>query len=879
VQHELPLITLIAAGFTSAWVLGLLAQRLRLSPIVGYILAGIIIGPHTPGFVGDVHLAQQLAEVGVILLMFGVGLHFHVKELVAVKGVAIPGAIVQSLVATLFGVVAFTALGQTPRTGAVIGMALAVASTVVLMRVLMDARVLHTAAGHVAVGWLLVEDILTVVVLVLIPVLGAGATQAAGEAPPSLWASLGIAFLKLGVLVALVVVAGRRLIPWVLTQVARLRSRELFTLTLLVFSIAVAAASYYVFGASMALGAFLAGMMVAQSPASHQAASDALPLRDAFAVLFFVSVGMLFNPLSIVEHPLMILAALGIILLAKPLAALVIVAVLGHSLNTALTVAIGLAQIGEFSFILSELARQHGLMPDEGHNALIAAAIVSIALNPLLFRSLPAIERAVRARPALYRVLNARAERRAARLNLDAAREIAAAGSSRARSAIVVGYGPVGRSVDGLLRDAGLSTTIIDLNMDTISELRSMQRRGFFGDASRAEVLEQAGAARASHLIVTLPDPAERAGVVSAARALNPSLRILVRARYLSERETLEQAGATAAVFEEAEAAIALARVALADAGAGRDVIERAVRDIRTRLVLETVPDLAGRTVGTVMVPWTSVRTLRGDTSLAEARRRVAAARHTRWPVVDPATEKVVGWVDSSDLLAIADDRPDWSAIVRPVRAIDIDASILTSLLDLQLGRETLGIVVDQGRPAGLLTIEDILERSAGQMGAREAPRPDIRLHDLLSRGGAVVPLEARTPADAVRELVGALPRADLPAGADIAGRILARETEMATDVGLGVAIPHTLWPGLRAPMIAVGVSREGLTFNPSSTEPVRLVFLILTPAEQPDLHVMTLGRVARVVSDADVRRRLLEAMSGVEAIGVIAEADAAPER
>ena len=366
------------------------------------------------------HIATQLAEVGVILLMFGVGLHFHLKDLIAVKDVAIPGAVGQSLVATLLAMVVFSAFGMPLKTGMVLGMAMAVASTVVLMRVLMDADVLNSPAGTrrgrlADRGGHFHGD-------------RAGADPGAGH--PALprnaeagragafWWTLGIALLKLAVLVAIVLVAGAKIVPWVLVQVARLRSRELFTLTVLVFSVAIAAASYFFFGASMALGAFLAGMVVAQSPVSHQAAADALPLRDAFAVLFFVSVGMLFDPAFLIEQPLMVAAALGIILIAKPLAALLIVAVLGHSVRTALTVAIGLAQIGEFSFILSELARQHGLMPDAGHNVLVAAAIISITFNPLLFRSLPKIEDWLTKRPVLWKLLNGRAERKAASMNL-----------------------------------------------------------------------------------------------------------------------------------------------------------------------------------------------------------------------------------------------------------------------------------------------------------------------------------------------------------------------------------------------------------------------------------------------------------------------------
>jgi CPA2 family monovalent cation:H+ antiporter-2 len=590
--HEIPLIATIAAAFTAAWLLGLLTQRLRLSPIVGYLLAGVLIGPHTPGFVGDLHLAQQLAEVGVILLMFGVGLHFHLKDLLAVKGVAIPGAIGQSLFATAVSIAIFSGFGFPIVTGTVIGMAIAVASTVVLLRVLMDAEVLNSPQGHVAVGWLIVEDLFTVVMLVMIPVFGSeygvGAAHAAWTRP--LWQTLGLALVKLGVLVAIVALVGSRIIPWTLVRVARLRSRELFTLTVLVFSIAIAAESFFFFGASMALGAFLAGMVVAQSPVSHQAAADALPLRDAFAVLFFVSVGMLFDPTFLVKEPLMVAAALAVILIAKPLAALVIVALLGESARTALTVAVGLAQIGEFSFILSDLARRCGLMPEAGHNVLVAAAIISISLNPLLFRALPTVEGWLRRQRRLWRLLNMRAEGRVARANAASPGTVSgAAVGTDGRFAIVVGYGPVGRSVHRLLQEAGVSTAVIDLNVDTIGVLRAEGQPAIFGDASHESLLEHAGVRRASHLIVTLPDSSDRTAVIAAARSMNATIRILVRARYLRERQTLEQAGATATIFEEAEAAVALAQLMFADMGLYREAPEEKIEDLRLHLRMESL--------------------------------------------------------------------------------------------------------------------------------------------------------------------------------------------------------------------------------------------------------------------------------------------------
>lgn len=873
-MHDLPLITTIAVGFTAAWALGLLTQRLGLSPIVGYLIAGVLIGPYTPGFVGDIQIAQQLAEVGVILLMFGVGLHFHLEDLLAVKAVAIPGAIGQSLVATLLSIAVFAALGVPMKSGAVIGMALAVASTVVLMRVLIDAQALNSPAGHVAVGWLLVEDVFTVVVLVLIPVLATG-ESGADHAPPAsgLWASLGLALIKLTALVAIVMLGGSRVIPWVLVRVTRLRSRELFTLTVLVFSVAIAAGAYYLFGASMALGAFLAGMVVAQSPVSHQAAADALPLRDAFAVLFFVSVGMLFDPAFVLREPLMVAAALGIILIAKPLAALAIVALLGHSVQTALTVALGLAQIGEFSFILSELARKFGLLGDAGHNVLVAAAIISITLNPLLFRSMGSIEAWLRRRPRLWALLNARAERRAREINAAASAEIGQrdAGS---RGAIVVGFGPVGRSVDHLLREAGLQTAIIDLNLDTVAELTRQGRTAIFGDASHASILEQAGVPQASHLVLTLPHSAARAAVVTAARDLNRDLRILVRARYLGERDELEQAGATAAVFEEAEAAVGLARLVLAGTGASREVVERSVRDLRLRLIRENVSNLRGLSVRTVMVPWTRVHRLSKAAGHEDVLREVAKQRFSRWPVVDPATDRPLGYLLTKDLVAEALSAPDWTRLLRPLRSVRPEDSIESTLIDMQREGVSICVVEDGGNPVGLITIEDIIEQVVGRIEDEYPRHPQMLLREGLEAGAVVLDLAARTKEEAITELASALPSERLPPGTDVAGLALAREREVSTDVGFGVAIPHARCPNLANPLLAFGRSRDGVAFGTRSNEPIRLIFLLVTPAAQPDLQVFLLGRVASVVGNPSVRQRLQDAHSAVEIIDIIAEAE-----
>ncbi len=583
-MHDLPLITTIAAAFAAAWVLGLVTHRLGLSPIVGYLLGGVAIGPYTPGFSGDVELANQLAEVGVILLMFGVGLHFHLKDLLAVKRVAIPGAVGQSLVATGLAAAVFMLFDWPVKSGLVLGMAMAVASTVVLLRVLIDGGALSTVQGHIAVGWLIVEDIFTVILLVLVPVLAVGDAGAEGGSPAAAGgggiAAIGWAIGKLAALVALVLLAGSRVVPWVLVQVAKLRSRELFTLTILVLSITVAAGSATLFGASAALGAFLAGMVVGQSPVSQQAASDVLPMRDAFAVLFFVSVGMLFNPAFIVQEPLMIAAGLGIVLLAKPVTALVIVALLGYSIRTALTVAIGLAQIGEFSFILSEVARDQGLMPDEGHHLLVATAIISISVNPLLFRSIDGIERWLRRRPRLWGALNARADRKARDANAPAHARIE---SSEKPLAVIVGYGPVGRVVDAILRDTGLETVIIDLNLDTIRSLAAPphSRPAIYGDAGRTDILEEAGIRKAEHLVITVPHTSNPLPIVLAARELNPSIEVTVRGRYVRDREALEHAGATTTVLEEGEVGVALARQVMRRRGIDEATNEKMTRALR----------------------------------------------------------------------------------------------------------------------------------------------------------------------------------------------------------------------------------------------------------------------------------------------------------
>jgi len=872
-MHDLTLISTVAAGFTAAWLLGLLTQWMKLSPIVGYLLAGVIIGPHSPGFVGDIGIATQLAEVGVILLMFGVGLHFHLKDLIAVRKVAIPGAVVQSIVATLAAMALFHLFGMSLTTGAVIGMAMAVASTVVLMRVLMDANAMNTPEGHVAVGWLIVEDIFTVVLLVLIPVLGNGGGGGAehGETGP-LWWTLGVALVKLVVLVVVVLWAGSRIIPRVLVQVARLRSRELFTLTVLVFSIAVAAASYFFFGASMALGAFLAGMVVAQSPVANQAAADALPMRDAFAVLFFVSVGMLFDPAFLVQEPLMVLTALGVILVVKPLSALLIVAVLGYSPRTALTVAIGLAQIGEFSFILSELARQHGLMPDAGHNVLVAAAIISITVNPLLFRSLPGVESWLRGQPRLWRLLNDRAERRVAMAGPAVTETAHGDHGEKGRFAILVGYGPVGRTVHRVLEEAEIGSVIVDMNMDTVSALKAEGKTAIFGDASNERILEEAGIENASHLVVTLPDASQRAAIITAGRNLNANIRIVVRARYLREREELERNGATSAVFEEAEAAVALARLVLADTGVHRDAASAKLEEIRFQLAIESFPDLRRLRAGSIMVPWARVHTLALDLDRSTAIAQLAGGGFRLCPVVSAEDGRPVGYIATDDLIAYGREG-EWSHLIRPLPSAGAD-QMIGEVFRLMSGRDArICLIGEAGAALGIVTRGQLLDHVGGDFEKEKSKPSPVLLSDAVARGGVVAALMATTREEAVRELVSAIPAEHLPNGTDteeLIRFIFSREKELSTDLGNGIALPHARCAGLADPLAVIGHSHEGIAYSEDGGGSVRLFFLLVTPVDRPETHLAMLSQVARLVGDMARREALLRASTPVEFLEVL---------
>ena len=387
--HHINLILTLTGGFTAALALGFATHKLRLSPIVGYLLAGVLVGPFTPGYVADNEIATQFAEIGVILLMFGVGLHFHLKDLLAVRKIAIPGAIFQIAIASALGAIVTRMFGWSWAAGIVYGMAISVASTVVLTRVLADNRDLHTPSGHIAIGWLIVEDLFTILVLVLLPALF-GAT---GNTGGGVWLTLCWALLKLTALVAFALIAGQKIIPWFLGYVARTGARDLFTLAVLALALGIAVGSAQFFGASMALGAFLAGMVVGQSEFGARAASDALPMRDAFAVLFFVSVGMLFDPSGVADGWPLMLATLGIVIIGKPLAAFIVVLLFRRPLRSALSISVALAQIGEFSFILAALATSLNILPSEATNALVVASVASITLNPLLYKGIEPVVR------------------------------------------------------------------------------------------------------------------------------------------------------------------------------------------------------------------------------------------------------------------------------------------------------------------------------------------------------------------------------------------------------------------------------------------------------------------------------------------------------
>jgi CPA2 family monovalent cation:H+ antiporter-2 len=563
-MHGYDLILTITAGLGAALFFGFITQRIGLSPIVGYLMAGTLLGPNTPGIVVDAGLAEQLAEIGVILLMFGVGLQFHVEELLAVRGIAIPGAIVQCAVATLAGAFLATSMGW-PWSGAIVfGIALAVASTVVVVRVLSDYNTLHTPAGHIAVGWLVVEDVLTVLAIVLLPALFDPNQQ--GQSP---WTAIAVTGLKVTALVAFTAVVGARLIPRILDYAARTQSRELFTLTVLVIALGIAVGSAEVFGVTMALGAFLAGMVVGRSDYSLRAASEALPMRDAFAVLFFVSVGMLLKPGSLLNSPWLAAGTLSIVLVVTPMTTFLFMWAVRQPFKASLTVALALAQIGEFSFILSRLGREMGLLSEEATNTITAASIASIVVNPLLYRTIDPIVRFVSRRPKLSQFLD-----RLPEIEMAGAQRVRRA-ERRAHRAVLIGYGPTGRTVARMLKENGIEPTVIEINIDTVRELRDSGADAVYGDATKPETLAEAGIATADNLILTSAGMANSEEVIRAAREANPKVRVLARASYLRDLSGLRRAGADTVFTGEGEVALAFVEEMLERLGATAEQIDR----------------------------------------------------------------------------------------------------------------------------------------------------------------------------------------------------------------------------------------------------------------------------------------------------------------
>ena len=533
--HSVTLITTLAAGFGLALLLGFVAERVKVPALVGYLLAGIVIGPSTPGFVADVAIASQLSEIGVMLLMFGVGLHFSLDDLLAVRRVALPGAVVQMGLATLLGMGLSWTWGWGVGSGLVFGLSLSCASTVVLLKALEARRALDTMNGRIAVGWLVVEDLATVMVLVLLPPLAAMlGTGTGGATADSLWRTIGQTLLQVSAFVALMLVAGRRVLPWLLWQVARTGSRELFTLSVVAAAIGIAFGAASLFGVSFALGAFFAGMVMRESEFSHRAAQESLPLRDAFAVLFFVAVGMLFDPAVLVEQPLRVLGVVAIIVVGKSIAAAGLVLTLRYPLNTALIVAASLGQIGEFSFILAGMGLSLGLLPPEAMSLVLAGALISIALNPFVFGAIEPLSRWVLQRSELARALERRDDPYA-ELPMSTDRKFLEG------QVVLVGYGRVGRRIARVLGERCIPFVVAERNRELVEDLRKQGLAAVSGDATDPAVLIQAHIADAAMLVVATPDTLGVRQMAETARTLNPGIEVVVRTHNEDESQLLRR--------------------------------------------------------------------------------------------------------------------------------------------------------------------------------------------------------------------------------------------------------------------------------------------------------------------------------------------------
>jgi CPA2 family monovalent cation:H+ antiporter-2 len=530
-SHNIKIILILSVGFAFASILGYIAQKSKLSPILGYLAGGYLIGPYSPGFVADLSISEELAEIGVVLMMFGVGLHFKWQELMNVKYIAIPGAVGQTLVASIAGAALTYHIGWTLEAGIVVGISIGVASTVVMVRVLSDNKCLGTPQGHIAVGWLIVEDIITVIALLLLPIL---ALSINGQAVSiqEIAADITLALFKCAILVLIMFVLGFRVVSYIVYKVARTRSQELFTLTVLALIFVIATGSTFLFGTSIALGAFISGMVIGQTEVRHQASANALPLKDAFAVIFFLSIGMLFNPKAIFENLFLFTGILAIILVIKPLTAFLIVKLLKRPLIVALTVSVTLAQIGEFSFILAEEAMNLNILPDAGYDIIVACALISIALNPILFN--------LTERLRIFLVNRGGAEASSV-----------APPYPNANRAIVVGFGPIGQGVANMLEQIGYIPVVIDTNLDTIARLIKDHKEALYGDAAIPQILEAAHIDTAKLLVITSPEIATALNTIKAAQQLNPKIRIMARANYVSDQEQLQFPGIKVICGEE----------------------------------------------------------------------------------------------------------------------------------------------------------------------------------------------------------------------------------------------------------------------------------------------------------------------------------------
>jgi CPA2 family monovalent cation:H+ antiporter-2 len=555
--HNISLITTVAAGFGLALLIGFAAARLKIPPLVGYLIAGILIGPATPGFVADTGLASQLAEIGVMLLMFGVGLHFSLDDLLAVRRIAVPGALVQIAVATALGMATAQLWGWTVGASLIFGLSLSVASTVVLLRALEARGMLESMNGHIAVGWLIVEDLVMVLVLVLLPalvsLLGGTVEHTTAAAEPHLWTTLSLTLAKVTAFIVLMLVVGRRLFPWLLWQVLRTGSRELFTLCVIATAVGVAYGSAELFGVSFALGAFFAGMMMRESEFSHRAAEESLPLRDAFSVLFFVSVGMLFDPHVLLEHWGKVLVVVAIIIFGKTLAAVTLVLAFRYPLNTALTVGASLAQIGEFSFILVSLGGAYGLLPTEGQSLVLAGALLSIALNPLLFTVSEPAQQWIRARSTLARALERSDDPLAESPKTVEQKYLSG-------QVVLVGYGRVGRRIAEALDERNIPYVVVEQNREMVERLREREIPAVSGDAGEPEVLIQAHIARAGMLVIATPDTLNVRKAVETAFTLNPTVEVVVRTHNEEEAALLQKENIGTVFLGEQELALGMVR-------------------------------------------------------------------------------------------------------------------------------------------------------------------------------------------------------------------------------------------------------------------------------------------------------------------------------